>query len=446
MKFNKWTLGLAAVGAVSLTSAARAEEKPNYLQTSVATTTLSGYVDTSINWNMGTGDANVPNYAYNTPAKQDGFNLNSVKITLNKPMDEKDWAAGYNVDLFLGPDANILGTSAVGGVAGTDFAIKQAYVSLRTPIGTGIDWKLGVWDTIIGYESTEDPNNPNYTRSYGYSIEPTTHTGIQGTYKVTDMLSVTAGIANTTGPVIGGDSVNPGGLAGAPQVTLGRANPPKAETYKTYLASAAFTAPTNWGWVSGSAFYVGFINGWGGGATTTGVQQNLYVGTTLNTPLDKLKLGASYDYFDIPKQTFTTSQGNTPTLVSEAYANAADVYATFQATEKMSLNSRMEYFWQSESRGPGGTAAAFANPSKVFAITETVQYDLWQNVLSRLEIRWDHQAGTLGNSTINPSQNAYGGVASYLSPANAGAANGAVGTAGTKRNSFILAANIIYKF
>src|SRR5579863_9776753 len=142
MKFNKWTLGLAAIEVVSLTSAARAEEKPNYLQTSVATTTLSGYVDTSINWNVGTGDANVPNYAYNTPAKQDGFNLNSVKITLNKAEDESDWASGYNVDLFLGPDANILGTSAVGGVAGTDFAIKQAYVSLRTPIAStsGIDW------------------------------------------------------------------------------------------------------------------------------------------------------------------------------------------------------------------------------------------------------------------------------------------------------------------
>ena len=48
MKFNKWTLGLAAVGAVSLTSAARAEEKPNYLQTTVATTDpqwLRGYLD-----------------------------------------------------------------------------------------------------------------------------------------------------------------------------------------------------------------------------------------------------------------------------------------------------------------------------------------------------------------------------------------------------------------
>ncbi len=92
MKFNKWTLGLAAVGAVSLTSAARADEKPNYLQTSVATTTLSGYVDTSIEWDPGTGNAVVPGYSYNA-GKQDGFNLNSVVITLAKAEDETEWAA-----------------------------------------------------------------------------------------------------------------------------------------------------------------------------------------------------------------------------------------------------------------------------------------------------------------------------------------------------------------
>ena len=53
MKFNKWTLGLAAVGAVSLTSVAQAEEKMNVLQTAMTSTTISGYVDTSMQWNPG---------------------------------------------------------------------------------------------------------------------------------------------------------------------------------------------------------------------------------------------------------------------------------------------------------------------------------------------------------------------------------------------------------
>ena len=62
MKFNKWTLGLAAGGVVSLASAAQADEaKPmSQVQTAVSATTLSGYVDTSIIWKPGTGDANLP--------------------------------------------------------------------------------------------------------------------------------------------------------------------------------------------------------------------------------------------------------------------------------------------------------------------------------------------------------------------------------------------------
>src|SRR5579871_3548688 len=67
MKFNKWTLGLAAVGAVSLTSVAQAEEKASMVQTAVNSTTLSGYVDTSINWNPGDGNAHQPAYAFNGP-------------------------------------------------------------------------------------------------------------------------------------------------------------------------------------------------------------------------------------------------------------------------------------------------------------------------------------------------------------------------------------------
>jgi hypothetical protein len=41
MKFNKWTVGLAAIGVVSLASAARADEKMSQVQTALSNTTLS---------------------------------------------------------------------------------------------------------------------------------------------------------------------------------------------------------------------------------------------------------------------------------------------------------------------------------------------------------------------------------------------------------------------
>src|SRR5438874_6444804 len=114
MKYNKWTLGLAAAGVVSLASAALAEEAQHQMSqvlTAVASTTLSGYVDTSAIWKFGTGNASLPGRAFDGVGKLDGFNLNVVEIQLEKPLSEEQWAAGYKVQLLLGPDANLYNTS-----------------------------------------------------------------------------------------------------------------------------------------------------------------------------------------------------------------------------------------------------------------------------------------------------------------------------------------------
>src|SRR5215471_1246605 len=114
MKFNKWTLGLAAVGVVSLASAVRAEDAgtANTVLTALSSTTISGYVDTSAQWNFGTGNANPPPVRFNQ-GKQDGFNLDVVQISIAKPLDEADWAAGYRFDAWFGPDANTLNTASL---------------------------------------------------------------------------------------------------------------------------------------------------------------------------------------------------------------------------------------------------------------------------------------------------------------------------------------------
>ncbi|EEF57763.1 outer membrane beta-barrel protein [Pedosphaera parvula] len=413
MKFNQWTLGLAAVGVVSLASVVQAEEaaKPSSVMTTLSSTMLSGYVDTSAQWNLGTGNLNNPKYAFNTPNKADGFNLNVVKLTLEKPADAADgWGAGYKTDLLFGPDANFFNTtsSGLGNTVGSDFGIKQAYVDLKAPIGNGLDVKLGVFDTIVGYEVFESGNNPNFTRSYGYTIEPTTHTGVLASYQVCDMLGFSAGIANTFGPVINSrafPTANP------------FASGPKAESYKTYMGSASFTAPKDWGWVAGSTLYGGIINGFNAGSINGGKanQTSFYAGSTLNTPIQALKLGAAYDYAGVSKQ---------PGVPNSGYANAASFYATYQVTEKMSLNGRAEWFTQSKSQAVTGL------PSKVFALTGTLQYDLWKNVISRLEARWDHQADGTGRAYGESNVNTL--VTDPLG--------------GSRRNAYEIIANLVYKF
>ena len=74
MKMNKWTLGLAAVGLVSIPSVMQAEEKLSPLQTALSSTVISGYISTSMHWNPGTGNNAPAGVAFNGPNKQDGFN------------------------------------------------------------------------------------------------------------------------------------------------------------------------------------------------------------------------------------------------------------------------------------------------------------------------------------------------------------------------------------
>jgi len=409
MKVNKWTLGLAACGLVSLPTLVQAEEKLSALQTALSSTTISGYVNTSAQWDAGTGNANVPGFAYNN-GKQDGFNLNVVKLTIERPLDEGQWSAGYKADLLFGPDANALATTSSGFPVG-DVAVKQAYVALRAPVGNGLDAKLGVWDTIVGYETFDAGNNPNYTRSYGYTIEPTTHTGLLLTYQFSDMIGVSAGIANTYGPTINQKAWGSG----------------RSEGFLTYMGSIAFSAPKDWGFVGGSTLYAGIINGLNTGLSTTGSRTtHYYVGGAITTPLKGLKLGAAYDYAAVDEH----PPGND---ASEGYAWAGAVYASFQPEgSKFGLHLRGEYAEHSaNSFVPAPATLGFTPtsvfPRKVFALTGTVQYDLWKNVLSRLEARWDRDA-TGGKS--------FGGQFD----------SAGVGGVPTKANNFMLVANLIYKF
>jgi len=103
MKCNKWTLALAAAGVVSLGSVAQAEEAQHQVLTALSSTTLSGYVDTSAIWKFGTDNhgpgsgviPTIPGRTFDgTADKLDGFNLNVVKLTLEKPLDEGQWSAG----------------------------------------------------------------------------------------------------------------------------------------------------------------------------------------------------------------------------------------------------------------------------------------------------------------------------------------------------------------
>jgi len=414
MKFNKLTVGLAAVGVVSLASAACADETSGMtkldpaLGTALSNTTISGYVDTAAVWRPGTdqrGDfgPNIPYYAF---AQNDGFYLNSVDIAIDRPQDETPWAAGYHVELMFGdeavPEANWSSYPERLGYGG----IRQAYLALRTPIGnSGIDWKVGVFDSIIGYESSSDPLNPNYTRSYGYTIEPTTQTGIVGTYKINDMISVSAGIANQGNDDFFSNAINRGSLNSVSVY----------ESQKTYMAAIALTAPDSWGWLKGATLNGGVINSVDSWAYGNGSWTSWYAGVTIPTPLTALKIGGAFDFL-----AGHNGQGD---------QDVFGLYANYQVNDKLSVNLRAEY-GQGDIRGLlytyGAGGRGQFNAEEEF--TATLQYQLWANVLSRVEFRWDHveDGNWFGVGSYSYYEEEYG----YPN----------------RCNDFMLALNLIYQF
>jgi hypothetical protein len=299
---------------------------------------------------------------------------------------------------------------------------------------------MGVFDSIIGYESVEAGNNPNFTRSYGHSIEPQTETGLLASYRFCDMFSASVGVADTTGPAINDRAFAP--LSNNIMV-LGQTGPQEsyAESYKTYMGSIALTAPDSMGFLSGSTLYAGIVNGFLDNgrlgstltvsptpnthpANSTSVQTSYYVGATVATPVTGLRMGASFDYIDVAN------------VSCNDYSVAG--YLSYQATEKLSFHARAELFRDKIDNGNGGQELLFGAPNgtanspviqsgetgaHVMSLTGTVQYDLWKNVISRLELRWDH---SLAGNALFGQPDAFG--------------------VATSQNAIMLAANVIYKF
>jgi hypothetical protein len=144
-----------------------------------------------------------------------------------------------------------------------------------------------------------------------------------------------------------------------------------------------------------------------------------YVGVTLATPVTGLRLGAAFDYLHVHNFSSVSTSGHP----GNAWSVAG--YVSYQATEKLSLHGRAEYL---DDRADffnfaSGEVDAFdaASGFRVFELTGTIQYDLWKNVLTRVECRWDH--GTNGKFFGSTD-----------------------GVSGDQRNAVELIANVVYKF
>src|SRR6185503_16286242 len=112
---------------------------------------------------------------------------------------------------------------------------------------------------------------------------------------------------------------------------------------------------------------------------------------------------------------------------SSTYANASGLYLNYDIA-KWSFNTRVEYASATPANSIFGSHGSFGsakplngpNNEEFLGVTATVGYEIWKNVLSRVEFRWDRDVS--------------GGEPVFGSAAN------------PRRNSFTLALNVVYEF
>jgi hypothetical protein len=335
-----------------------------------------------------------------TDAKNRGdFDINALKLVLEKPLsDANELQAGFRADLMWGEDAEAFGQDVVG--SDSTF-LEQAYVQFRLPYGNGIDFKVGKFVTILGYEVIERPVNLNIT--YGNiftNMIPLWHIGALVSYQVDDMFDLQFGVVN------GWNNDNSFG-GGAATGAAARAD---AEDNAAIVASMNLTVPGgNANWYS--AVYYG-INGDGTRDALFDDAPLVVYDTWINwVPEDlddKLLLGFNANIGTGAVSTNLPGLADVNGIASNGNPDhttawGAAFYGKYQCTDIFSIATRFDYIHNCDSFVFGNDAGASADERNedIWSFTLTGSFDVIENMMLRTEYRLDWGTDLTNNATAN---------------------------------------------
>ncbi|MEZ5404879.1 MAG: outer membrane beta-barrel protein [Verrucomicrobiia bacterium] len=375
------------------------EDQGIYVETSQKGIVLSGYVDTSYTYNFNGGGTSAGGKEITDVSgvgndSQD-FSVNAVKLALEKALpDENELAAGFRIDLLMGEDWQ--DDTEFGGVN-----VQQAYVQFRVPVGNGLDFRFGKMVGMLGYEVDERPANDNFSYGLLYTHAYTGHeVGIDMTYAFTDWLSATLRFANTDVDDSGfyDNSDTSKAISGSLNFTSPGENADLALLfYYAPEGTANYGIPTR---VDGEETLI---------ENDQAVIFNMYGSWKPKMFNDKLKLA-----FDA---VIGFTQDNY--LAADSSENNASfwgigLYAKYQFTKIFSLAGRAEYLHDSD-----GTAKAadsfedgfdfrdspiYTSQTDLYSWTLTAGFDIWENLLTRIEYRLDVASSDDANNAFNNDQ------------------------------------------
>ena len=368
-KNTNWTLGLAAAGLLGSAGGIQAQEAAAGAEALAASTTLSGYISTSYRMDSGTGTS-----GYSKASASDRFSLDVVDLKLASAPGQGEYSAGYTVEFWVGPLASTRPVSSSGD-DNQNIVLEQANIDLRVPVGNGIDLKIGHFNTIVGYESDHHSTNPHFSQSWGLTIEPTHHTGILGSYEVSDNLGISLGAVNTAF----GSAMNAASSEGRDA---------------QLLAKLDYTLPDSFGPLGGNTINLAYIDGYGQEAVgskaiatsqpgnSSKKKRHLYAGIRDIRLTDDLNLGLAYD---LDKAVGAATNDNW----------ALHTYLSYALNAKATLRFRYGYV-DAPDVYYGNMDSTAGVGFQGDSYTTTLEYKLWENVLSRVEWRRDVSDGITG--------------------------------------------------
>jgi hypothetical protein len=348
MKMNKWTMGLAAAGVVTLSSVAQAQDAAAGAEALAASTTLSGYVSTGYKFNNGA----APVGYFRAADDRNAFSLDVVDLKLSSAQGDGAMDTGYTVELWMGPAATDIGTGDSD--AGTSTVeLMQANIDLRI---SGIDLKIGQFGTVVGNEVYNYNENAFYTHSWGFAIEPTHHTGILASYTVSDDLQIGVGLANSTST-----SINAKGTGSS----------------KTLLATVSYTLPSGTGALAGTELYYGLVSGNASGASGDNDEYH-YASVALPELVANLTAKVVWDHVEHAGL--------------DKDSNVVGLYLGYSLNDTTTLNVRYEAGnLNNVAASATGTVSSLGtgNADNLQSWTIGLNHKIWDNVISRIEYRHD---------------------------------------------------------
>ena len=361
--------------------------------------TLSGFGDVYYSYDNNHPQNNLAGLR-SFEAPTNGFNFNMAELILDKAPDAMTTESrlGYHVAAGYGYAARIVNgsdsptlsplvpPSVTGGFAdGSNFYLKEAYLSYLFPVGKGLTMTVGKFVTPIGAEVIESNANWNYSRGllFNYAI-PFFHFGASAKYAFNSQWALTGYLVNGwNNTVINHEAI---GFFG-----------PGQSSGLTYGASLAFTPNMKWSVIEnyfagpvtdGVGFFGQTLNEWKQVSdTVVSFTPNSHWAFILNGdygfgPVIYQETDCDARVSTRPRpQGFSFSCDPTPAVNWWGVAG----YAKYTLSPKTNFAVRYEYYDDPD----GYTGLTFGDRGWAQEVTATASYNLTNQLLVRGEYRYD---------------------------------------------------------